>query len=171
VNVTNIAVHRRNRFPIRSFSVINNVTNFTNLKSVNVTSVNSFGSPFNGVGRSSPFSSTATEKKNKRKKTVKAVAVRGKDKDVKSSEPVVKDDVKNVDLGKTDLSEEIKSDEKDLKVNAVKKKKKKKPVRSKKKDDVKISPAVSDSVEVVGKVEVSKKPSSKGKKTNSKVSI
>lgn len=138
------------------------------MKSVTVTSVNGFGSPFNGVGRSSPFSSTATEKKNKRKKTVKAVAVRGKDKDVKSSEPVVKDDVKNVDLGKTGLSEEIKSDEKDLKVNAVKKKKK--PARSKKKDDVKISPAVTDSVEVVGEVEVSKKSSSKGKKTNSKVS-
>lgn len=140
------------------------------MKSVNVTSVNGFGSPFNGVGRISPFSSTATEKKNKRKKTVKAVAVRGKDKDVKSSESVVKDDVKNVDLGKTGLSEEIKSDEKDLKVNAVKKKKKK-PVRSKKKDDVKISPAVTDSVEVVGEVEVSKKSASKGKKTNSKVSI
>lgn len=162
VNVTNFAVHRRNRFPIRSFSVINNVTNFTNLKSVNVTSVN-------GVGRISPFSSTATEKKNKRKKTVKAVAVRGKDKDVKSSESVVKDDVKNVDLGKTGLSEEIKSDEKDLKVNAVKKKKKK-PVRSKKKDDVKISPAVTDSVEVVGEVDVSKKSASKGKKANSKES-
>jgi hypothetical protein len=112
-----------------------------------------------GVGRSLRFSSTAPEKKNKRKKTVKAVAVRGKYKNVK-----------NAELEKSGLSEEIKSDKQDSKINSVKKTKKK-PSPSKKKD-VKTSAATdsTDSSKAVGE-EVSKKPSSKRKKkTNVKVS-
>jgi hypothetical protein len=155
-----------------------------------VRSVSGFGLPFpanGGVGRSLRFSSTAPEKKkSKRKKTVNAVAVRGKDKkDVSSGESVDKN-VKNADKQeiKSGLSEEIKSDKQDSKINSVKKTKKK-PSPSKKKDvktsaatesskkkDVKTSAATdsTDSSKAVGE-EVSKKPSSKRKKkTNVKVS-
>ncbi|CAI8605799.1 unnamed protein product, partial [Vicia faba] len=162
VNVTNNPVQRRNRFPFRSFGV----SNFTTLKSV--TSVSGFGFQFpgNGVGRSLLISSVATEK-SKRKKvvTVKAVAVRGKDKDkAVSSKKAVAKEIENVDLGKTGLSEESKSDKQDLKINAAKKKK---LVQSKKKD-VKASAATNSSQVVVEKV--SRKSSSKGKKTNLKES-
>jgi hypothetical protein len=73
VNVTNFAFQRCNRFPFRSFSFINNVINFTALKTIN-------GFDFrilaNGIGRSLPFSSATPEKKkkNKWKKKVKVVA-------------------------------------------------------------------------------------------------
>ncbi|XP_058724770.1 uncharacterized protein LOC131596200 isoform X2 [Vicia villosa] len=190
VNVTNIAVQRRNCFPFRSPGV----SNFTNLKSV--TSVSGFTFPFpaNGVGRSLSFSSVAPEKskrkkivtvkavtvrgkdkvvsskksvapeESKRKKTVtvNAAAVRGKDKDkvVSSKKPAVKE-VNNVDLGESSLSEESKSDKQDLKIKAAKKKKK--PLQSKK------TSAATNSSEVVTK-EVSRKASSKGKKTNLKES-
>lgn len=174
MNVTNNSVQRRNRFPLRSFAV----SNFTTLKSVTSVSGFSFQFPENGVGRSFPFSSVAPEK-SKRKIIVKAVAVRGKDTDkvvsskkpgkdkdkgVSSKKPAAKE-VNNVDLGKTGLSQESKSDKQDSKINASKTKKK--PVQSKKKD-VKTS-AATDSSKVVAK-EVSRKSSSKGKKTILKVS-
>ncbi|GAU15221.1 hypothetical protein TSUD_09580 [Trifolium subterraneum] len=164
VNLTTNAVQHRNRFLFRSFGV---TTNFNSLKSV--TSVSGFGLPFTangGDGRSLRFSSVAPEKKNKRKKTVKAVAVSGMDKkDVSSSESVDKN-VKNVVLEESGLSEEIKSDKQDSKINGVKKTKKK----PSKKKDVKTSAAIdsADSSKAVGE-EVSKKPSSRGKKeTNAK---
>ncbi|GAU15218.1 hypothetical protein TSUD_09560 [Trifolium subterraneum] len=163
VNLTTNAVQHRNRFLFRSFGV---TTNFNTLKSV--TSVSGFGSPSpanGGVGRSLLFSSVAPEKKNKRKKTVKAVAVSGKDKkDISSSESVDK----NVVLEKSGLSEEIKSDKQDSKINGVKKTKKK----PSKKKDVKTSAGTdsADSSKTVVSEEVSKKPFSRGKKTNAKES-
>ncbi|KAK2399152.1 DNA topoisomerase, type IA, core [Trifolium repens] len=171
VNLTTNAVQHRNRLSFRSFGV---TTNFTTLNSVRSVRGSCLPFPANdGVGRSLRFSSTAPEKKNKRKKTVKAVAVRGKDKNVK-----------NAELEKSGLSEEIKSDKQDSKINSVKKTKKK-PSPSKKKDvktsaatesskkkDVKTSAATdsTDSSKAAGE-EVSKKPSSKRKKkTNVKES-
>ncbi|CAK8570115.1 unnamed protein product [Lathyrus sativus] len=158
VNVTYNSVQRRNRFSFRSFSV----SNFTTLKSVTPVSGFSFQFPANGVERSLPFSSVAPEK-SKRKIIVKAVAVRGKDKDkgVSSKKPAAKE-VNNVDLGKTGLSQESKSDKQDSKIIAAKKKK---PVQSKKKDGK--TSAATLSSQVVAK-EVSRKASSKGKKTNLK---
>lgn len=133
-----------------------------------VTSVNGFCIPFsaNGVGRSSSssFSSAAASDKNKLKKTVKA-AVAVRDNPVDSSSKPAAEEIENVDLGKTGVSEESKSDKQDSKVNASKKKKKK-PLQSKK--DIKVSAAI-DSSQVVAE-EVSRKSSSKGKKTNVKVS-
>ncbi|XP_045811312.1 DNA topoisomerase 1 [Trifolium pratense] len=165
VNLTTNAVQHRNRFSFRSVGV---TTNFNTLKYV--TSVSGFSLPFweNGVGRSLRFSSTAPEKKSKRKKTVKAVAVGGKDnKDFSSSESVDKN-VKNVEVEKNGLSEVSKSDKKDSKINGVKKTTKKKPPSKKK--DVKISAATdsADSSKAVGE-EVSKKPPSKGKKKKTNV--
>lgn len=126
-----------------------------------VTSVHGVSIPFpaNGVGRSSSFSSAAAPEKNKRKKTVKAVAVR--EKPAASSSKPAPEEIENVDLGKTGLSEESKSDKQDSKITAAKKKKKK-PVQSRKKDATDLSQVVAE--------EVSRKSSSKGKKTNLKVS-
>ncbi|CAJ2671754.1 unnamed protein product [Trifolium pratense] len=163
VNLTINAVQHRNRFSFCSFGV----TNFNTLKSV--TSVSGFGLPFrvNGIGRSSRFLFAVPEKKSKRKKSVKAVAVRGKDKkDASSSESVDK----NVESEKSSLSEEIKSDKQDSKINNVKKTKKKPPSKKK---DVKTSAAIDsiDPSKAVGE-EVSKKSPSKGKKkTNVKESL
>ncbi|XP_045815657.1 DNA topoisomerase 1-like isoform X8 [Trifolium pratense] len=166
VNLTTNAVQHRNCFSFRSFSV----TNFNTLKSV--TSISGFGLPFrvNGVGRSLRYLSAVPEKKSKWKKPVKAVAVRGKDKKDASSGESVDKNVKNVELEKSSLSEEIKSDKQDSKINNVKKTKKKKPPSKKK--DVKTSAATdsTDSSKAVGE-EVSKKSPSKGKKkTNVKES-
>lgn len=152
VNLSNsAAAASRNCFPIRYLGVFDNATK---LKSV--TSVHGVSIPFpaNGVGRSSSFSSAAAPEKNKRKKTVKSVAVREKPA-ASSSEPAP-EEIENVDLGKTGLSEESNS-----KITAAKKKKKK-PVQSKKKDATDLSQVVAE--------EVSRKSSSKGKKTNLKVS-
>jgi hypothetical protein len=161
VNLTTNAVQHRNRFSFGSLDV----TNLPILRSVRFVSGFGFPFPANGVGKSLPFPSAASSpvKKNKWKKTVKAVVVRGKDKDVSSIESVDKD-VKNVDLAKTGLSEEIKSDIKDSKINDVKKKMKKPSTKK----DTKAS-AATDSSKADGE-EVSRKSSSKGKKTNGKVS-
>ncbi|KAI5394002.1 hypothetical protein KIW84_060919 [Lathyrus oleraceus] len=153
VNLSNsAAAASRNCFPIRYLGVFDNATK---LKSV--TSVHGVSIPFpaNGVGRSSSFSSAAAPEKNKRKKTVKSVAVREKPA-ASSSEPAP-EEIENVDLGKTGLSEESNS-----KITAAKKKKKK-PVQSKKKDATDLSQVVAE--------EVSRKSSSKGKKTNLKESL
>jgi hypothetical protein len=143
-----------------------------------VRSVSGFGLPFpanGGVGRSLRFSSTAPEKKkSKRKKTVKAVAVRGKDKKDASSGESVDKNVKNADKQeiKSGLSEEIKSDKQDSKINSAKKTKKKKKPSSSKKKDVKTSAATdsTDSSKAVGE-EISKKPSSRGKKKKTDVKV
>ncbi|CAK8570116.1 unnamed protein product [Lathyrus sativus] len=157
VNLSNsAAAQSRNRIPFRYFGVINSANI---LKSV--TFVNGFSIPFpvNAVGRSLSFSSAAAPKKNKRKKAVKAAVVR--DEPVASSSKPAAEEVENVDLGKSGLSPESKSDKQDSKINAAKKKKK--PLPSKKKDATDLSQVVAE--------EVSGKSSSKGKKTNLKESL